>query len=83
MDEVNDTERKMENGVEVNESKFWHPKSLVNNWDKNDWSKRLQVGIKKTFQIHAVFSAKNTFKDYLRVMNVEDFDKFFNFQRFF
>ena len=48
----------MENGVEVNESKFWHPKSLVNNWDKNDWSKRLQVGIKKTFQIHAVFSAK-------------------------
>ena len=46
--------------------KFWHPMSLVNNWKENDWSKRLQVGIKKTFQIHFVYTAETTFTDYLR-----------------
>ena len=82
LDELNDIEQKLENAVEFNESEFWHPMSLVNNWDENDWSKRLQVGIKKTFQIHAVYTARNTFKDYLRVMNVVNLDKCFLFRGF-
>lgn len=81
LDELNDTEQKLENVVEFNESEFWHPMSLVNNWDENDWSKRLQVGIKKTFQIRTVYTAGTaSFKDYLRMIKVESLEKCFVFR---
>ena len=80
LDKLNDIEQKLENKVELNESEFWHPMSLVNNWDENDWSKRLQVGIKKTFQIHTVYTAKTTFRDYLRTIKVENLDNCFIFR---
>lgn len=33
--QANDIERKLEN-ADGFESEFWHPRSLVNNWDEND-----------------------------------------------
>ena len=80
LDKLNDIEQKLENKVELNESEFWHPMSLVNNWEENDWSKRLQVGIKKTFQIHTVYTAETTFRDYLGKIGVENLDKCFLFR---
>lgn len=70
-------EQKLENAVNLNESEFWYPMSLVNNWDKNDLSKRLQVGIKKTFQIHTEYTAETTFKNYLRMIKVQNLEKCF------
>lgn len=81
LDELNDIEQKMENMVDLHESEFWRPMSLVNNWNENDWSKRLYVGIKKTFQIHTVYTADITFfTKYLRMMNIENLEKCFLFR---
>ena len=82
LDELNDIEQKLENVPDFNESEFWHPMSYVNNWDKNDWSKRLLVGIKKTFEIHTVHTAESSsFKNYLRKLKVaENLEKCFIFR---
>ena len=82
LDELNDIEQKLENVPDFNESEFWHPMSYVNNWDENDWSKRLLVGIKKTFEIHTVHTAESSsFKNYLRKLKVaENLEKCFIFR---
>ena len=43
----------MEQSKTDTETEFERPKCLVNNWKDNDLSKRLVIGIRKTFAIEA------------------------------
>ena len=55
LDELTDVERKIVNHEEVTDSEFDRPQlKAVNNWDENQWSKRLFEGIKKTFAFASV-----------------------------
>ena len=64
------------------ESEFWHPGKfvLVNNWDENDWLRRLAAGIKNTFEIDVKFTARGPFCDYLTTLGTRSFENCFIFR---
>ena len=54
--------------IQISYSEFWHPLSLIKNWNENDWSMRLKRGINKSFHVHAVFTGtQSCFVNYLPV----------------
>ena len=64
----------IENGEEIRDSEFIRPIGLVNNWDENDWTKRLHIGIKKTFKMDATCGAEKTaFNQILQFLKVGSF----------
>lgn len=44
-------EDRIKMGETVKDSGFNHPPGLANNWDEDYWTKRLDVGIQKTFKV--------------------------------
>ena len=55
----------------IRDSEFVRPTGLVNNWDENDWTKRLHIGIKKTFKIDTICGAeKMAFNQILQFLKV-------------
>ena len=47
--ELTEIERRFEHGEKITDSEFVRPGGLLNNWDENDWTRRLHIGIRKTF----------------------------------
>ena len=43
--------KKINDGVVEMNSEFIRPIGSASNWEENDWTKRLNVGIKKTFNV--------------------------------
>jgi hypothetical protein len=78
LSELTEVERRIERGEMVTDSEFIRPGGLSNNWDENDWTKRLHVGIKKTFKVDVTCGAgiPNTeFKQILMCLNVAFVDQ--------
>ena len=77
--ELTEVERKIEHGEKIStDSEFVRPGGLPNNWDENDWTRRLHVGIKKTFKVDATCGAgmPNTeFKQILMCLGVSFADQ--------
>ena len=79
--ELDEIEQKM---LDIDsESEFWHPGKhvRVNNWNENDWSRRLAAGI-NTFKIDAKFTAQGPFCDYLSTLGIRSFENCFIFRGF-
>ena len=71
LDELNKIEGDARRSKIDPELEFERPNSLVNNWKENDWSRRLVVGIRKTFVIEATYSAEMVrFGDLLDTLRV-------------
>jgi hypothetical protein len=55
-------------GEEINDSEFICPtRATVNNWDDSDWTKRLHIGIKKTFQVDTACGVEKT--NFIQILN--------------
>lgn len=62
MTELKDIDYKFDKGQVDVETEFYHPaKSLPNNWNEDDWTNRLHVGLKKTFQVDAMQEEEGDF----------------------
>ena len=71
--ELTEIERRIEHGEKITDSEFIRPRGLPNNWDENDWTRTLHIGIRKTFKVDVTCSAgmPNTeFKQNLTLMRL-------------
>ena len=55
--ELTEIERRIEYGEKITDSEFVRPGGLPNNWDENDWTRRLHIGIRKTFKVDVTCGA--------------------------
>ena len=77
--ELKDVEHKIETDhklVQV-ETEFNHPAmALPNNWEEDDWTKRLNIGLKKTFKVDTNYGAgRKEFKEVIDFLGVPYLDK--------
>ena len=72
--ELNAVEDGFEKGEMMKDSEFNRPGGLVNNWDEDHWTRRLHIGIKKTFKVETCCGAeKMEFDEVLIFLKVRSF----------